>query len=159
MNTIATSWDVRNSTQENLVAFADIMAEALKTNLVPVQDALVPLHHAALELNRRHRDASLQDDFLGAVETLADFDRYSSESDCIAPAATLCAIRAAGAVLDLGTDEQWIGLGWAGYTREGLTYFLQCYAGQEHQRRGYKLTAPAVAVLVPADADEMVAPF
>lgn len=158
MDTIATSWDVRNSTQENLVAFADIMAEALKTGLVPVQDALVPLHHAALELNRRHRDASLQDDFQGAVLTMHVYSEYSGQSDYIAMQAIICALRAHGAALDLGTDAQWAALEWAGYTREVSRDFLHSYALAEGLRRGFD-HRPRVAVLVPTNADEMVAPF
>ena len=159
MTTIASTWDVRNSTQENLEAFADIMADALITGVVPTLDALTPLHHAALELNRRHGHASLQDDFQGAVLTMHDYTMYLDQTDYVDVQVTICALRATGCVLDLATAEDWEWLGWADYTREGLSYFLECYAGIEHQRRGYKLTAPRVAQLVPADADGMVAPF
>lgn len=151
--------DIRTASQQDLNEFANLVADQIRGGVIPLGMALGALHVAALELNRRHGSASLQNDLSGAIATLDDFGQYCDQSDHIAQQAILCAVRAAGCVLDLATAEKWAMLEWAGYTREGLTYFLQCYAGAEHQARGHKVTAPRVAVLVPDDADDMVAPF
>lgn len=162
-NSIATTWDVRNSTQENLTAFADIMADALKNELVPVQDALTPLHHAALELNRRHGHASLRDfnDRPDAIDTLISISDLQAQDtgdmDLDWAAIALAEARAMGCILDNGTDDMWRALAYEGYTREGIETGLQRMAILEGKRRGFVHRAEvARRSFFPADA---VAPF
>jgi hypothetical protein len=146
-----------NMLAESIVFYRDTLPMIPDTGLYG--DVEESLHVVALELNRRCDAASLQDDLMGAILTLGDFDRYLADTDNVNPQATWCAVRAAGCVLDQANEEHWIGLGWVGYSRESLTYFLQCHAEVEHQQRGYRVSVPSVARLVPADADALVAPF
>jgi hypothetical protein len=151
--------DIRTASDQDLNEFADLIAEQIRGRVIPRDMALGALHVAALELNRRHGNASLQTDFFGAAATLADFSQYCDQSDTIADQATLCAVRAAGCVIDLATDEEWEGLNWAGYTREGLTEFLYNIAFGEGRRRGFHHRPMQRATLVPADGALLLPPF
>lgn len=163
MADIASTWDVRSSTQANLEAFADIMADALKSNLVPAVDAMTPLHHAALELNRRHGNASLQGnrDAFFALRTLEDTDQMhdqctGDEGLNWAEIGTARA-RAFGAILDRDTYQLRRALRAIGYTLEDARNALESMAEQEGRQRGFD-HRPRVAVLVPAD-DPWAPPF
>lgn len=156
---VASTWDTRNSSQENLVAFADIMADALKNNLVPVEDALVPLHHAALELNRRHGHASLQtaQDAAEAADVLDAIASLDGDMDVDWAQVVTDQARAFGALLDKGTGDD---LARALVTgRPVLRDCLEMQAVAEGRERGFDHRPHPVARLVPAGADTMVAPF
>lgn len=164
MGNIASTWDVRNSTQANLEAFADIMADALKSNLVPVADAMTPLHHAALELNRRHGNASLQGDrdAFFALRTLEAtdqmYDQDAGDMDVNWAKVATDRARAFGVVLDRDTYQLRGALRRIGYTLEDARNALESLAEQEGRRRGFD-HRPRVVRLIPADANTMVAPF
>ena len=158
---VASTWDVRHSTQENLAAFADIMADALRNNLVPVQDALVPLHHAALELNRRHNNASLQGrgkvrDALAVIEATDDlFDSWTGDMAVDWSAVYRDRARAFGALADHG---MWDLVRTVGYSRADVEAALESLALAEGRQRGFD-HRPAVAEFLPAGADEIAPPF
>lgn len=161
-NAVAETWDVRNSTQENLTAFADIMADAVKSGRVPTGEALVPLHHAALELNRRHGHASLQTeiDRPNAEDILIGFNdlqsRDTGDTDIDWPRVYVDVTRAIGCVLDLGDYDTWRSLTLDGHTRVALVTTLHRWAMIEHIRRGVAKRQAAPQPFFPVGA---VAPF
>lgn len=156
---VASTWDTRNSSQENLVAFADIMADALKTNLVPVEDAMVPLHHAALELNRRHGHASLQtaQDAVEAADVLYAINDLDGDMDVDWAQVVTDQARAYGVLLDKGTGGDFERAQITG--RSALRDCLEMQAIDEGRRRGFHHRPRPVARLIPANADTTVAPF
>lgn len=158
----ASTWDVRSADQANLEAFADIMADALKSNLVPAVDAMTPLHHAALELNRRHGNASLQGDrdAFFALRTLEYtdqmYDQDTGDMDIDWAKVATDRARAFGVVIDRDRYQVRGALRRIGYTLEGARNALESLAEQEGRARGFN-HRPRVAVLVPEP--DAVPPF
>lgn len=155
------NWKSATTSPDSLVEIADAAADAIMYRLGERDEQMAFLELAAAELNRRHGAASEQTvhDMHAAVHLLTDLhqmDMYAENLDYRALAVSRA--RALGVMVDRGTYGAWAALYWE--TRETKGTALEDLHGGalcEHRARGFRYERPAT--LIPADANELVAPF
>lgn len=153
--------DIRTASHQDLNEFANLIADQIRGRVIPRDMALGALHAAALELNRRHGNASLQArrDVLPAIETLEQIDHLTDglcgDEDIDWSAVKLARTRAFGVLLDQLPASSWTS---TDYSSDGAREALHGQALTEGRMRGF-LHAPEREMpraFFPADA---VAPF